>query len=176
MIESARMKNVSRIEAFWCAGRAGFSASEEEMHKEQLSYQAVVSEFEKEDGIPISFNLLSSAGGLYEGMSGLVNESVSPFPKRAYGAYKLEQEHILQASAIAFRIYRPTTVYGRAHTGSRKGLVSTLIDNTFNQVSTTIHANPDTLRDYVYVGDVARILVLNALSNSELIHPHHPRQ
>lgn len=172
LIESARMRNIPRIEAFWCAGCAGFSASEEKMHKEQLSYRVVVAELEKEEHIAISFNLLSSAGGLYEGMSGIVNESVSPFPIRPYGMYKLEQEHILQASDIAFRIYRPTTVYGRACAGSRKGLVSTLIDNTFNQVSTTIHANPDTLRDYLYVGDVARILVLNALLNSKFGETH----
>jgi nucleoside-diphosphate-sugar epimerase len=167
LMNSARHENIKKVEIFWCAGRAGFFASQEEMHKETLTFCAVVSQFEEEDRITVYFNLLSSAGGLYEGCSGRVNSRITPMPVRPYGESKLEQERILKTSKVLYRIYRPTTVYGRVSTGARSGLISTLISNTLNQASTTIHASPNTLRDYIYVRDIAKIVVLNGMFRSE---------
>jgi UDP-glucose 4-epimerase len=155
----------SRIEIIWCAGKGGFSATTEVMEKEFHAYQFIVQNLFSSYHDKKTINLVSSAGGLYEGVNGTVEKDTPPCPVRPYGEWKLKQENMLEEMRVNYRIFRPSTVYGLAQQGRRKGMLSVLISNTINNKPTDLHAFPDTLRDFVYVGDVARKMVGSALQN-----------
>jgi nucleoside-diphosphate-sugar epimerase len=153
----------SRIEIFWCAGKAGFSASHKEMEREFITYEKIIHYLCQQYSRKMVVNLVSSAGGIYEGVDGTVCKGTMPHPMRAYGESKLKQELLLKKMGIQYRIFRPTTIYGIAGMNARKGLLSTLIYNTLKGQTTAIYARADTLRDFLYVGDVAKRMVEVAL-------------
>lgn len=151
------------LKVLWSAGRAGFPATEAETAVELESFRAVLGMTERLalrfPGARTGLYLLSSAGGLFEGQRH-VDQDSRPEPRRPYGMLKLRQEELLLASAVPMtkRIYRPTSVYGYLRPHQRVGLISTLILNGLRHQVSTITAWMSTLRDFVFVEDIARFI------------------
>lgn len=151
------------LKVLWSAGRAGFAATEAETAVELESFRAVLGMTERLaqrfPGARTALYLLSSAGGLFEGQRH-VDQTSRPEPRRPYGLLKQRQEQLLLASGapITKRIYRPTSVYGYLRPNQRIGLISTLILNGLRHQVSTITAWMSTLRDFVFVEDIARFI------------------
>jgi len=152
----------------WCAGTAGFGATECDIQDELAIFRRVLELAQNSvDLYPkskISFHLTSSAGGLFEGQKYVTRHS-NPAPIRPYGHLKRSQEELLLSSSarLVKRIYRLSSVYGYIKRGHRMGLISTLIFNGIRQQVSHIFGNPSTLRDYVWCEDlgkyIARVLL-----------------
>ncbi len=160
------------IDWVWGAGIAGFGASESEAGKELELFTAFVDAAEcsragaaAERSVRVHF--ISSAGGLYEGRR-VVDVNTRPAPVRAYGRLKLRQEGlgVDRFGAHDAFIYRLSSVYGYIRSGKRLGLVTTLLGNTLRQQMTGISGRLDTLRDYVWVDDVARYICSRILDEN----------
>lgn len=110
--------------------------------------------------------MLSSIGGLFEGQRSICWSSV-PTVVRPYGALKKQQEDLLLAAGTAMgkRIYRLTSVYGSVSGRGRRGLIPALIYNGQRRHVTRIVGRLSTLRDFVWVEDVARYV------GSQLVDP-----
>ncbi len=144
----------------WSAGRAGFDAAEEQTAAELSSFRAALAAAgrltRRLPETPVAFHLVSSAGGLFEGQR-RVDAASRPAPRRPYGRLKLAQEDLLRESdaRLARRIWRVTSVYGYLRSGQRIGLISALLMNGLRQQVSRITGRMTTLRDFVFVGDVA---------------------
>ncbi len=154
----------SACEFIWCAGRAGFAATDAETSRELGTFETVLEWAEsiaaKSVERQVGFSMMSSAGGLYEGQQ-RVDEQSPCRPCRPYGRLKLHQERRLRESPKLSqrRIFRPSSVYGWLRSDQRKGLIPTLIHNGLRNQETSFDGSFNTLRDYVWVGDVAEIVV-----------------
>lgn len=107
----------------------------------------------------ITFHLLSSAGGLFEGQLNVDDNSV-PNPLSQYGQIKLKQEKIIKDHVGLFNvvIYRPSTVYGyRSY--CRLGLVATILTRANKNLFFEVFASQDSIRDYVFINDVSDFIV-----------------
>ena len=148
------------LQCVWSAGRAGFSSSESEVARERGQFQEVLQCIERlairHPHVPVTMALMSSAGGLFEGQRGVGIDSV-PDPIRSYSRLKLQQEEWLLNSPapLTRKIYRLTSVYGYIRSRQRRGLISTLIANGLCQRPSQITGYATTLRDYVWIEDVA---------------------
>lgn len=147
----------------WCAGKAGFSATEYDIQAELSIFRRVLHLAEHSVTLypesKISFHLISSAGGLFEGQK-YVSRDSNPVPIRPYGYLKKNQEDLLLSSSdrMVKRIYRLSSVYGYIKRGHRMGLISTLIFNGIRQQVSHIYGNPSTLRDYVWCEDLGKYI------------------
>jgi nucleoside-diphosphate-sugar epimerase len=165
------------VTILWSAGQAGFMATEAETAAELASFRYILAMTERlaRDGGRIRFHLVSSAGALFESQR-YVTSSAVPAPRRPYGWLKLAQERLLAESAPlrARRTYRVTSAYGHLRPGFRAGIVSTLLSNAARRAVTAISGRMSTLRDYVFVADVAdyiagSILDLDAADSVECL-------
>lgn len=167
----AEIKTIVACEAYdkavevavvWAAGRAGFSSGDNEMATEELSFKAILDVYRKlVDACPsgkFKFHLVSSAGGIFESQSHIGAES-TPSPCRPYGHLKLKLEMLLSEvlDKDSCFIYRPSSVYGLLNSG-RSGLISTLIKNGLLNKEVQIFGSMDTLRDYVFSGDIGEYI------------------
>lgn len=158
------------INIVWAAGKASFASDEVATRSDLDSFLTLLKLLEEihqaHPGYPIRFFHFSSAGGLYEGQSCVTPESM-PTPIRPYGRMKLNQEEALLSCSIKMRrrIYRPSSVYGTIRPNHRMGLIPTMVLNGLRQTVTSIHGFDTTLRDFVWVDDIARHLC-NELSNT----------
>lgn len=151
------------VRVVWSAGRAGFQATDDEVSKEYDRFDEVVCCVERLSAcIPEAswtVILISSAGGLFEGQQHVGLHS-TPVPLRPYSHLKLRQEQRLQQcpGVIRKKIYRPTSVYGYVRNHQRRGLIPTLIADGIRQRASRISGFPTTLRDYVWIEDIAAYL------------------
>lgn len=151
------------INIVWTAGKAGFASDEVATRSDLDSFLTLLKLLEEihqtHPGYPIRFFHFSSAGGLYEGRS-CVTPECTPKPIRPYGRMKLNQEQSLLSCSIKMRrkIYRPSSVYGTIRPNHRMGLIPTMILNGLRQTVTSIYGFDTTLRDFVWVEDIARYL------------------
>ncbi|MFC5678218.1 NAD-dependent epimerase/dehydratase family protein, partial [Aeromicrobium endophyticum] len=107
--------------------------------------------------------LVSSAGGTYAGSQrppfGL---STTPVPLNAYGRAKLAQEDALEELSgghVDVTIGRLSNAYGPGQDlTKRQGLVTQLCLSMLMGRPATVFAPLETLRDFVYVDDAARIV------------------
>jgi UDP-glucose 4-epimerase len=108
-------------------------------------------------GQSVSLHLVSSAGGLFEGVT-RVSSDTPVVPRRPYGLLKLEQEQraLAMSDAIPVTIHRVSTVYGCPKPGHRVGLIGQLIRNGLDRRPTSIYGAMDTLRDYVGNDQIGR--------------------
>lgn len=151
------------VDVVWAAGKAGFTASESDVDNELAIYKRVLAftciRAEQFPEIKVSFHCISSAGGLFEDQKRVTITS-KPLPMRPYGRLKLLQETALLAASdrIRKRIYRLSTAYGHIERGHRFGLISTLIYNGVRHQVSQIYGDMNTLRDYVWSGDVGEYI------------------
>jgi len=145
----------------WSAGRAGFSAGREDAESELANFRAVLALYARcREDLPKAetrFVHFSSAGGLFEGQRHVDSKSV-PRPRRPYGELKEAQEKLLLSARIPALVVRLSSVYGCPRPGQRAGLVSTLLFNGIRREVSSIFGSSDTLRDFVWVGDVAEFV------------------
>jgi len=158
----------SRISIVWAAGKAGFTATEEDCQRELAQFRKILSFGESiqkaVEDVPVRFFHVSSAGALFEGQRCITSKSLSS-PKRPYGRLKLQQEQLLEASPL-FRkyIYRPSSVYGEIGSGHRRGLVPVMLLAGFQHGICKVSGNLSTLRDYVYAGDIGLFIAREIFS------------
>lgn len=162
-VESKREK----LALIWSAGRGGFAADDNEMKKEYDIFSEVISSLAKKHGDNLSINMLSSAGGIYEGNDNIANIS-DVAPIRPYGIWKLKQETLIESLNVPARFYRISSAYGYINASSRLGLINNLINATFANKNALIYASPYTLRDYIFTQDIARFVVENVVGDGEL--------
>jgi hypothetical protein len=163
-----KTKNLAFV---WCAGKAGFNASEIDYKHELNCFDAVlqlasrVYELLKE--YEVQFHMISSAGGLFEGQR-VIDCATVPKPKRVYGLLKHEQEIRLKCLPVQIgkMIYRPTSVYGYNRDGQRMGLIPILIANGLENRVSTIFGDFSTLRDYVLNEDVGAFIAQNLFTKN----------
>ena len=155
------------VDIIWCAGKGSFLSSDEEMSSEYNVFSKVMTnlqETERARNMEIWIDLFSSAGGIYEG-NRYTNSIDNIAPKRPYAFWKLEQEKLLKVLNLKYRIYRASSVFGPWHQSEKSGLINRLITNTKNKLITQIYAGQNTLRDYIYSGDLARHVTSDIAKN-----------
>jgi len=150
----------SSVSIIWSAGKAGFSASDDECNSELIFFKSAIlsllSLCTRLGYSEIYFHHLSSAGGLFEGQK-FINKNSQARPLRPYGHLKLRQEEFLSGldDISSLSIYRPSSIYSKHNVSGRKGLISVLIENGISNKVTTITGSDDTQRDYVLDKDIA---------------------
>ncbi|MEM7528286.1 MAG: NAD-dependent epimerase/dehydratase family protein [Pseudomonadota bacterium] len=156
------------VDIVWSAGRSGFGSDTQTMATETGLVRELV-DFSQSltpgDGAA-SFHLLSSAGGLFEGISPIERGSV-PCPLRPYGTGKEAQEALLSKTELRAHIYRPSSVYGYRR-GARLGLVAALLRNAQEGSVTRIAGANDTVRDYVLAEDMGQFIAARVLAAAPL--------
>jgi UDP-glucose 4-epimerase len=164
----------------WAAGRAAVSTTAEATGAEAEALRAVVAQLAEH--LPTgrgAFFLASSAGGVYAGSSeppfGI--HSI-PRPLSPYGELKLEQEDIARealSGVCPVVIGRFSNLYGPGQDlGKLQGLISRLALSAVTKEPVNIFVSLDTLRDYIYVDDAARItlaLTTRALASQQAVSP-----
>lgn len=167
----------SQVNILWSAGCLGFNASKEDIGSEKILFENVINLLSKLDFFDSKkprFFLLSSIGGLFEGQIAISDKS-TPRPKRPYGKLKLFQEESAQHIMTNFDVIvlRLSSVYGLINRRQRMGLIQVLLLNGILRKTTTIVGTLDTLRDYVFVNDIAQFitrLILSKSVNKTLFH------
>jgi nucleoside-diphosphate-sugar epimerase len=158
LLHLLRRGNARHVEIIWCAGQAGFLSENNALEREYRLFEHTVSALKREFGEGLSVNLLSSAGGLYEG-TGFVRHINEVSTARPYGDWKLRQELFLAESETKSRIFRLSSAYGPLQSDQRTGLLNMLMERALDGGVAEVYASPATLRDYVFTGDVARYVV-----------------
>jgi UDP-glucose 4-epimerase len=143
----------------WCAGAGVVGTSAEVLTAEVELVRRFVAELDRP---PRAVFLASSAGGLYAGSTGLpFTEDHDPHPASPYGHAKLEIEHALAGLAergTRVAIARIANLYGPGQDLTKpQGLVSQLCLSRLTGRPLGVYVSVDTLRDYVYVDDAARV-------------------
>jgi len=158
-------KDSEQIDIIWSAGKSGFSASAEEADQDLRFFEAIVdflSEKIREQAVSARqrFILISSAGGLFEGQTGISSNS-EPDPKRPYGWLKLQQEAVINSHGYfdEIALVRLSSVYTISNLSSRMGLIPTMVSKAIRQDSISIYGTETTLRDYVLDEDIGRYVV-----------------
>jgi len=108
---------------------------------------------------------LSSGGTVYG------NPKVSPVrethpldPISSYGAVKVAVEKFIGVAQHAWGlrpiIFRPSNPYGeRQGHGGVQGLIATALQNAMRSIPTNIYGDGSSIRDYIYVKDLAALIV-----------------
>lgn len=113
---------------------------------------------------------LSSAGTIYGSAKQKVSETSDKNPFSPYGITKLAMENYLlyfkTRYNINFDVYRISNVYGEGQNTSKGlGLINTLLEKIISENKIKIFGNGETLRNYIYVKDVAELLSHSTTSN-----------
>ena len=159
----------------WAAGVGHVGASAGQLAAETDGLAAVADVLRSLPRIDASITRVifaSSAGALFAGTRGIIDQTTSPKPISAYGQEKLRQEALLAriadesgACVVACRI---SNLYGLAGGRlTRRGLVSTAVRSSRLRQPLTIFVSADTRRDYVLNTDAAGL----ALMQSECAPP-----
>ena len=106
---------------------------------------------------------VSSAGTVYGPSKEAVKEDAVTNPFSPYGIIKLTMEHFLnyfrERSNIHFDIFRVSNVYGDGQNTSKGlGIINTFLEKIISEKQITIFGNGESVRNYIYVKDVAKLL------------------
>jgi UDP-glucose 4-epimerase len=161
---------------FWCAGAGVIGTTPERLEDELRSlesfFDAVEAESTSGQRRRGAIFLASSAGGVYAGSQGLpFTEETVPEPTSPYGNAKLRAEQIAldrgQRLGIPVFIGRIANLYGPGQSLAKpQGLVSQLCRSMLGGPPTGIYVSLDTIRDYLWSEDAARMIV----DGIELVH------
>jgi hypothetical protein len=153
------------LDIIWSAGKGGFASGDDQMMQEFGFFKDCMLAIKQTPHLSVVVNLLSSAGGLYEG-SGRVHSIEQTSLLRPYSIWKYKQETLLDKLGVQARIYRISSVYGPSGNDQRRGLINTMISHARSGDVVTISANQNTLRDYVFNRDLARHIVESVLQDA----------
>jgi UDP-glucose 4-epimerase len=171
-----RSRRDASLRLVWAAGRAGFASTDPETRPELEAFRAVLdlarSVARKFPAARVSFVLISSAGGVFEGQRSVGARSV-PSPTRPYGRLKRSQEELLEGDdgSLVAKIYRLTSVYGYVRPRQRLGVIPTLIRNGIRHQKTHIVGRMDTLRDFAWIEDISTFLARALVDDVEAATP-----
>lgn len=146
----------------WCAGAGVTGTAESDLQDEIAALKTAL------NGLGSAADagqvvLASSAGGVYAGSQGAPHtEFTAPRPISAYGENKLRAETALNEWAIETGgrgvVARYSNLYGPGQNLSKpQGLVSHLCRGYLLAKPISIYVPVDTLRDYLYVDDAAKM-------------------
>lgn len=167
-----KTNSVQQIDWIWSAGKTGFGSTTEETDKEFKLFRSFLEMIKNENlislsSIPFVFHLMSSAGGLFEGVVNISTNTL-PEPKRPYGQLKLAQENLAKEYfQNNTHIYRLSSVFGNSINNQRVGIITALIRNTLTCRMTNIYGSFDTKRDYVWVDDLSNFIVEKIVWNTK---------
>lgn len=151
-------------EVHWCAGAGIVASAGDALSREVASLETFLSHWEP-TGAGNAFFLASSAGGVYAGSVGSpFTEDSVPVPLAPYGQAKLDGEAVAlrfaDRTGAPVLIGRFSNLYGPGQDISKpQGLISQLCRAYLDRSPLTIYVSPDTIRDYLYVDDAARMAV-----------------
>jgi len=119
----------------------------------------------------------SSGGTVYGKKQGLLDERELPKPFSPYGICKLTIEYFLnyfqQRNGLAFDVYRIGNAYGpRQPMRTPQGVIAVWMGNISRGDELQVYGNSETIRDYVYVEDIARLMAhsLRDLHSSDIFN------
>ncbi|MEI7055140.1 NAD-dependent epimerase/dehydratase family protein [Nocardioides sp. CCNWLW239] len=156
-----------RVNVAWCAGAGIVATPAAELETEVALFREVLTDLRAalRPDTRVAFFFASSAGGVYAGSADPpFTELSEPRPLVAYGKAKLEMEEALTAfcaetGSVAL-LGRITNLYGPGQRLSKpQGLVSQLCLAQLRGTPLPVWVSFDTIRDYLYVGDCAEMIV-----------------
>ncbi|MCE3226590.1 MAG: NAD-dependent epimerase/dehydratase [Bacteroidetes bacterium] len=108
---------------------------------------------------------VSSAGTVYGTTNGKVPEDFNKAPFSPYGITKLAMENFLNYYRVKynlqFDVYRVSNVYGEGQNiGKGLGIINTFLEKIIKESSVKVFGDGQTIRNYIYVKDVAELLSL----------------
>ncbi len=127
--------------------------------------------------------IFSSSSSVYAGRSGLLREEDPLSPPHPYGVGKLACEHYIriyqELYGIKGVILRFFSVYGPRQLGTidKAGVVAKFIHKARNNKPLTIYGGGEQKRNFTYVGDVIRCLIIagnNERAEGEIINIANP--
>lgn len=151
----------------WCAGAGVVATGEDALAAEVRVFERVMravaaSVTPDDDGVVF---LASSAGGLYAGSTPPpFDEGTPPRPLVAYGRAKLAMEQevcrLVATTHLRAVLGRLANVYGPGQRLRKpQGLLSQLCLADATGRPLPVYVSMDTIRDYLYIGDAARMIV-----------------
>jgi UDP-glucose 4-epimerase len=164
-LDAALQEEVSRV--IFCAGGLLPAASERDPDRDRRltlkPVEATLAALAERSGISLSY--LSSGGTVYgEPVRNPVAETDSTKPISAYGRLHLECEGMIERATretgLRARVLRCATVYGEHQQPNRgQGAVVTFLHRIERDDPIDLYGGGSTIRDYVYVRDVARAVI-----------------
>ncbi|MEB3165487.1 MAG: NAD-dependent epimerase/dehydratase family protein [Cyanobacteriota bacterium] len=161
-------------EIYWAAGRSSFSSSQSVLDAETELLSILVDCLVNSQSLLPgrgSIAFVSSAGGIYSGSRDRVLHEGSPVaPLNAYGQGKLDQESLLIQSKLAsaghrLLLARASTLYGPGQAMAKaQGLISRIARAGISRETVPLYVSMQTLRDYLYTDDAARIIIASLRS------------
>ncbi|MBC7559282.1 MAG: NAD-dependent epimerase/dehydratase family protein [Dermatophilaceae bacterium] len=150
----------------WCAGAGVMGTSAQALRLElealRVTLDTLAAAPRASEG---AFFFSSSAGGVYAGVSAPPYDESSPVrPLADYGRAKLDGEAIVTAwsrrTGTPTLIGRIANLYGPGQNlGKAQGLISQICRTHLTGQPLSIYVSLDTLRDYLYAPDCARLIV-----------------
>jgi UDP-glucose 4-epimerase len=157
----------------WAAGSEGVAISDTNVTSERDSFADFVSVLSQVDTLfGATVVVVSSAGGVFSGSPTPPFSCDSPVQAiNEYGRNKIAIEEMVFAelnSQYRVHVARITNLYG-PWSGPRQGLINRLCTAAATREALQIYVPLDTVRDYIYVSDAARLLLLeiDLAQNSE---------
>lgn len=154
------------LEIYWCAGRGVTSTPREQLDLEVDVFRRALEVFaDVLQGRDVRVFLSSSVGGAYAlAPYPPFTEETPVAPGSSYGVAKLAMEQELAAFArqTGWRTFvgRITNLYGPGQDMAKgQGLVSVITDSYVTGHPVSLYVSLDTLRDYIYEDDCARVIV-----------------
>lgn len=113
---------------------------------------------------------ISSAGTVYGPSEEKVKEDFDKHPFSPHGIIKLTMEYFLNyykiRDGLNFDVYRISNVFGEGqNTHKGLGIINTFIENIIKKKSVDVYGTGENLRNYIYVKDVANLLIHSATAN-----------
>jgi UDP-glucose 4-epimerase len=172
----AALEGVARV--IFCAGGLLPAASERDPDRDRGltlgPVAATLAALAERPGVSLTY--LSSGGTVYgEPARNPVTETDPTAPISAYGRLHLECEAMIERATreagLRARVLRCSTVYGEHQRPNRgQGAVVTFLHRIEREESIDLYGGGSTIRDYVYVGDVARAVVaISRLEDGPLV-------
>jgi UDP-glucose 4-epimerase len=159
--------DAERIEIYWCAGRGVTSSPPSQLDAEFETFDRflrLVLSLPDVDRARLAFFLASSVGGAYAASPyPPFTEATAPAPSSAYGRTKLRMETALgdatRAGGWRSFVARITNLYGPGQDLAKgQGLLSVVVASYVTHRPVSIYVSLDTLRDYIYEDDCARVI------------------
>lgn len=154
------------LEIYWCAGRGVTSTPRAELDIEVDVFDRALRSFaEILAGRDVRVFLSSSVGGAYAlSPEPPFTENTPVAPGSQYGFAKLEMEGRLAAIAkrAGWRTFvgRISNLYGPGQDMAKaQGLISVITNSYVTGDPVSLYVSLDTLRDYIYEDDCARVIV-----------------
>ena len=160
-----RLREGGPVTVIWAAGVGHVGASPDELAAETAGITATTEalrDLSVAKAVETTLLFASSAGALFGGIEGVIDESTRPRPIAAYGLEKLRQEVLLERAAedTGARVIacRMSNLYGLACGRLKpRGLVGTAVRCSRLRQPMTIFVSADTRRDYLLNSDAAAL-------------------